>query len=169
MDIKALREICDPLNKAVTGKCPWSGGHSKRNCLKDRSNNHRSRTWQIVLNSTTGGGEYVECLIFLWLSFLALSHCLNKDVLVIENLTTTSYKWKFSFRIFLRWSQIQIIAMTQLDMSMARWHLKLPIPKSLSGTSTHPTMVFTHRSRSWPWTIDSHPFRPMSITALPPK
>ena len=49
----------------------------------------------------------------------------------------------------------------QLDMSTARWRLKSP--QSLYGTSTHPTMV-THRSWSWSWMIDSHPFRSMSIS-----
>ena len=35
----------------------------------------------------------------------------------------------------------------KLDMLMARWHLKSP--QSLYSTSTHPTMVVTHRSQSW--------------------
>ena len=51
--------------------------------------------------------------------------------------------------------------LSQLDMSTARRRLKSP--KSLYGTSTHPTMV-THRSQSWSWMIDSHPFHSMSIS-----
>ena len=51
-------------------------------------------------------------------------------------------------------------------MSTARRRLKSP--QSLNGSfTTHPTMV-THRSWSWPWMIDSHPFRSMSISAPPP-
>ena len=46
-------------------------------------------------------------------------------------------------------------------MSTARWRLKSP--QSLYNTSTHPTMV-THRSQSWSWMIDSHPFHSMSIS-----
>ena len=49
---------------------------------------------------------------------------------------------------------------SQLDVSTARRHLKSP--RSLSCTSAHPTM-FTQRSRSWYWMIDSHPFCSMSI------
>ena len=49
----------------------------------------------------------------------------------------------------------------KLDMSMACQRLKSP--QSLSGTSTHPTMV-THRSWPWPWMIYSHPFCSMSIS-----
>ena len=49
----------------------------------------------------------------------------------------------------------------KLDMSTARRRLKSP--HSLYGTSTHPTMV-THRSQSWSWMIDSHPFHSMSIS-----
>ena len=45
-------------------------------------------------------------------------------------------------------------------MSTARRCLKSP--QSLSGTSTHPTMV-AHRSRLWSWKIDLHPFCSMSI------
>ena len=55
----------------------------------------------------------------------------------------------------------EIWSIKKLDMSMARRHFKTP--QSLYGTSTHPTMV-THRSQSWSWMIDSHPFRSMSIT-----
>ena len=44
-------------------------------------------------------------------------------------------------------------------MLMACRHLKSP--QSLYGTSTYPTIV-THRSWSWSWMIDSHPFRSMS-------
>ena len=53
----------------------------------------------------------------------------------------------------------------KLDMSTARQRLKSP--QSLYGTSTHPTRV-THRSRSWSWMINSHPFRSMSISPPPP-
>ena len=55
---------------------------------------------------------------------------------------------------------------TKLDMSTARWRLKLP--QSLYSTSTHPTMV-THRLRPWPWMIDSHPFRSMSTSPSIPQ
>ena len=49
---------------------------------------------------------------------------------------------------------------------MARRHLKSP--QSLYGTSTHPTRA-THRSRSWSWIINSHPYCSMSIsTPTPP-
>ena len=41
-------------------------------------------------------------------------------------------------------------------------------PQWLYGTSTHPTMV-THRSQSWSWIIDSHPFRSTSISPLIPQ
>ena len=54
----------------------------------------------------------------------------------------------------------------KLDMSTARRLLKSP--QSLSGTSTHPTMV-AHRSRSWSWMIDSHPFCSMSICPTIPQ
>ena len=43
------QELWNPLSKAVPGKFHGSGGHSKRNCLQDRANFHRSRAWQIVL------------------------------------------------------------------------------------------------------------------------
>ena len=49
----------------------------------------------------------------------------------------------------------------QLNMSMAQRHLKSP--RSLSGTSTLPTMV-TQRSQSWSWMIHSHPFCTKSIS-----
>ena len=45
-------------------------------------------------------------------------------------------------------------------MLTARWRLKSPW--SLSGTSTHPTMV-TQGSISWSWMDDSHLFLSMSI------
>ena len=45
---------------------------------------------------------------------------------------------------------------------------RLKLPQSLYGTSTHPTMV-THRSQSWSWIIDSHPFHSMSISPLIPQ
>ena len=51
-------------------------------------------------------------------------------------------------------------------MSMA--HRRLKSPQSLCGTSTHPTMV-THRSQSWSWMIDSHPFRSMSVSPPNPQ
>ena len=50
-------------------------------------------------------------------------------------------------------------------MSTARRRLKSP--KSLYGTSTHPTMV-THRLQSWSCMIDSQPFLSMSISASTP-
>ena len=39
----------------------------------------------------------------------------------------------------------------------------LKSPQSLSDTSTHPTMD-THRSWSWSWMMDLHPFCSMSIS-----
>ena len=51
-------------------------------------------------------------------------------------------------------------------MSIARQRLKSP--QSLCGTSTHPTTV-THRSQSWSWMIDSHPFRSMSVSPPNPQ
>ena len=55
---------------------------------------------------------------------------------------------------------IQMNDIIKLDMLTARQHLKSP--RSLSGTSTHPTMV-TQKSISWSWMDDSHLFRSMSI------
>ena len=49
VDLKAPRELWNPLSKAVPGKFNRYGGHSKRNCLQDRSNSQVSRTWQIIL------------------------------------------------------------------------------------------------------------------------
>ena len=48
VDFKAHRELWNPLNKVVhvPGKCHGSSGHSKRNCLQDRANFHRSRAWR---------------------------------------------------------------------------------------------------------------------------
>ena len=75
--------------------------------------------------------------------------------------------WVVHFTIRQRWlklclgaGQAPIDYLNQLDMSTARRRLKSP--QSLYGTSTHPTMV-THRSQSWSWMIDSHPFHSMSI------
>ena len=53
------------------------------------------------------------------------------------------------------------ITLFELDMSTACQCLKSP--KSLYGTSIHPTMV-TLRSWSQSWMIDSHTFRSMSIS-----
>ena len=46
----------------------------------------------------------------------------------------------------------------------AHRRLKSP-PYSYGTSSTHPTKV-THRSQSWSWMINSHPFRSMSISPL---
>ena len=52
-------------------------------------------------------------------------------------------------------------AMSKLDMSTARRHLKSP--RSLSGTSAHPTMVTQVNIMVMKWIHDSHPFRSLSI------
>ena len=44
-----LREILIPLSKAIYGNFCGSGLHSKRNCLQDLANFHRSQACQIVL------------------------------------------------------------------------------------------------------------------------
>ena len=49
MDPKSLRELWNSSSKAAPGKFHWSCGHSKPNCLQDRTNFQRSRAWQIVL------------------------------------------------------------------------------------------------------------------------
>ena len=68
-------------------------------------------------------------------------------------------KWTFiwHFRISIN----RITYFIELDMSSARRRRKSP--QSLSGTSTYPIMV-THRSLSWSWMVDSHPFRSMSVS-----
>ena len=38
-----LRELGNPLSKAVPGTFHASGGHTKHNCLQDQANFHRSR------------------------------------------------------------------------------------------------------------------------------
>ena len=50
-------------------------------------------------------------------------------------------------------------AYIKLDMSTARRRLKSP--RSLSGTST--TSPWSHKSISWSWMNDSHPFPSLSI------
>ena len=48
-DFKTPCALWSPLSKVVSSKFHGSGRHSKRNCLQDRVNFHRSRAWQIVL------------------------------------------------------------------------------------------------------------------------
>ena len=42
-------ELWKPLSKVVPGKFHGSGEQSERNCLQDRANYHRFKSWQIVL------------------------------------------------------------------------------------------------------------------------
>ena len=44
----------NPLSKTVPGEFHGSGGQSKRNCLQERADFHRSRAWQIVLIFNAG-------------------------------------------------------------------------------------------------------------------
>ena len=81
--------------------------------------------------------------------------------------THLQYRWGLSNELAtsqylnLLWPKSKCRRYGKLDMSTARRRLKSL--QSLYGTSTHPTMV-THRSQSWSWMIDSHPFHSMSIS-----
>ena len=54
MDFKAPHELLKQLDTAVPGKFHRFCGHSKRNCLQDQANFHRSRACQIVLIFNAG-------------------------------------------------------------------------------------------------------------------
>ena len=56
----ALKINWNPPRKAVPGKFHGSSGHSKRHCLQDRDNFHRSRAWQIVVSFNTAYNIYTE-------------------------------------------------------------------------------------------------------------
>ena len=47
--IQWISKLWNPLRKTVPSKFHRPRGHSKRNCLHDWTNFHRSRAWQIVL------------------------------------------------------------------------------------------------------------------------
>ena len=55
VDFKAPREPWNPLSKAVhvPGKLRGPGGHSKRNCLQDRGNCHRSQITNLTIVYST--------------------------------------------------------------------------------------------------------------------
>ena len=78
----------------------------------------------------------------------------------------TGARIKWTFIWYFRISINRTTNFVKLDMSTARRRLKSS--QSLSGTSTHPIMV-THRSLSWSWMIDSHPFRSMSFSTSSPQ
>ena len=59
-----LRELWNPLSKALPVKIDESGGHTKRNCLQDQSNFHKSRAWQIIIILPTGFGLGMGVICF---------------------------------------------------------------------------------------------------------
>ena len=87
---------------------------------------------------------------------------------VVTSVTFDLWPWPLAWTLLLslvitpeNFMMIRWWEHSELDMSTARRRLKSP--QLLYGTSTHPTMV-THRSQSWSWMIDSHPFHSMSIS-----
>ena len=49
VDFKAPWKLSNPLSKAVVNEFHGSDGHSKCNCLQERTNCHRCQAWLIVL------------------------------------------------------------------------------------------------------------------------
>ena len=48
-EIRWVSQLWNPLSQPAPDKFHGCGGHSKRNCLQDPANFHRSQAWQIVL------------------------------------------------------------------------------------------------------------------------